>query len=774
MGTVTDDRPGDGPAARDATTSATAAATTPSAANPASASAAVASGKRKEREEAAGDGADGDEQRENRGTGGAAEEAAGRTGGEPAEAEAAVAEDLGPVVGPVIPKAKKKKKPLVFERVYLDALPSAEMYEKSYMHRDWVTHVAVSDADFFITGSRDGHLKFWKKKAVGVEFAKHFRAHLGPVEGLAVSADDTLCSTISSQDKAAKIFDAAAFDMISMLKLPFTPSLTISSQDKAAKIFDVATFDMISMLKLPFEPSAVCFLFKPDNAIAKLAIADKNSPEIHVFDARGGTNEAVGRVKVHGAPVVAMQFNVAANAVVSTDASGMIEYWSADTYTFPAASVRFKYKTDTDLYALAKAKTTAPSLEISPEGCQFATVSPDRRIRIAPDGSQFATVSPDRRIRVFWFATGKLRRTYDESLEAAQGLQRGDVPLYRLDAIDFWRRLAAAQELQRGDVPLYRLDAIDFGRRLAVEREMERERESNDDVPSANAVFDETGNFIIYPTLLGIKVVNLHENKVARILGKVESNERFLRIALYQGGKAARRIRKMATIANSQDAKGGPSVDPSVIACAFKKHRFYLFSQREPEEGEEPSQGRDVFNEKPPPEEMLALADVARTGSSALPDSVVMHTTMGDIHLKLYPEECPRTVENFTTHCSNGYYEGLLFHRVIKGFMVQTGCPLGDGTGGQSIWGGEFADEFHKSLRHDRPFTLSMANAGPNTNGSQFFITTVATPWLDNKHTVFGRVVKGMDVVQLIEKAKVDRNDKPYEDIKILNVTVPK
>ncbi|CAI5981363.1 unnamed protein product [Closterium sp. NIES-65] len=700
MGTVTDDRPGDGPAARDATTSATAAATTPSAANPASASAAVASGKRKEREEAAGDGADGGEQRENRGTGGAAEEAAGRTGGEPAEAEAAVAEDLGPVVGPVIPKAKKKKKPLVFERVYLDALPSAEMYEKSYMHRDWVTHVAVSDADFFITGSRDGHLKFWKKKAVGVEFAKHFRAHLGPVEGLAVSADGTLCSTISSQDKAAKIFD-------------------------------VATFDMISMLKLPFEPSAVCFLFKPDNAIAKLAIADKNSPEIHVFDARGGTNEAVGRVKVHGAPVVAMQFNVAANAVVSTDASGMIEYWSADTYTFPAASVRFKYKTDTDLYALAKAKTTAPSLEI------------------APDGSQFATVSPDRRIRVFWFATGKLRRTYDESLEAAQ-------------------------ELQRGDVPLYRLDAIDFGRRLAVEREMERERESNDDVPSANAVFDETGNFIIYPTLLGIKVVNLHENKVARILGKVESNERFLRIALYQGGKAARRIRKMATIANSQDAKGGPSVDPSVIACAFKKHRFYLFSQREPEEGEEPSQGRDVFNEKPPPEEMLALADVARTGSSALPDSVVMHTTMGDIHLKLYPEECPRTVENFTTHCSNGYYEGLLFHRVIKGFMVQTGCPLGDGTGGQSIWGGEFADEFHKSLRHDRPFTLSMANAGPNTNGSQFFITTVATPWLDNKHTVFGRVVKGMDVVQLIEKAKVDRNDKPYEDIKILNVTVPK
>lgn len=164
-----------------------------------------------------------------------------------------------------------------------------------------------------------------------------------------------------------------------------------------------------------------------------------------------------------------------------------------------------------------------------------------------------------------------------------------------------------------------------------------------------------------------------------------------------------------------------------------------------------------------------------------------MHTTMGDIHMKLYPEECPKTVENFTTHCRNGYYDNLIFHRVIKGFMIQTGDPLGDGTGGQSIWGREFEDEFHKrfwafpvlpiislcvaldypenrlvvwglklndiisvcSLRHDRPFTISMANAGANTNGSQFFITTIATPWLDNKHTVFGRVSKGMDVVQV-------------------------
>jgi peptidylprolyl isomerase domain and WD repeat-containing protein 1 len=140
--------------------------------------------------------------------------------------------------------------------------------------------------------------------------------------------------------------------------------------------------------------------------------------------------------------------------------------------------------------------------------------------------------------------------------------------------------------------------------------------------------------------------------------------------------------------------------------------------------------------------------------------------------VKLFPDETPKTCENFTTHAKNGYYDGLLFHRVIKGFMLQTGDPLGDGTGGVSIWGGEFEDEITRDLRHDRPYTVSMANAGPNTNGSQFFITTVATPWLDGKHTVFGRVVKGADVVHSIEKLKTDKGDKPLIDVKMANITL--
>eukprot|EP00879_Flechtneria_rotunda_P011496 GHRR01012009.1.p2 GENE.GHRR01012009.1~~GHRR01012009.1.p2 ORF type:complete len:245 (+),score=72.74 GHRR01012009.1:4647-5381(+) len=212
-----------------------------------------------------------------------------------------------------------------------------------------------------------------------------------------------------------------------------------------------------------------------------------------------------------------------------------------------------------------------------------------------------------------------------------------------------------------------------------------------------------------------------------------------------------------------------PARDPTLVACAYKKQRLYLFTRREPADAEDAAAGRDVFNEKPSTEELLA-ADGAGAGASALPRGACMHTTKGDITLRLFPDECPRTVENFTTHARNGYYDHVIFHRVIKGFMLQTGDPLGDGTGGESIWGGEFEDEFRSTLRHDRPGILSMANAGPNTNGSQFFITTVPTPWLDNKHTVFGRVVKGMDVVSLIEKVKTDRTDKPLEDLKIINI----
>jgi peptidyl-prolyl cis-trans isomerase B (cyclophilin B) len=127
-------------------------------------------------------------------------------------------------------------------------------------------------------------------------------------------------------------------------------------------------------------------------------------------------------------------------------------------------------------------------------------------------------------------------------------------------------------------------------------------------------------------------------------------------------------------------------------------------------------------------------------------------TNRGDIRIQLEDAKTPKTCANFEALVAKGFYDGLKFHRVIPNFMVQTGCPKGTGTGGP---GYNFEDEFHPTLKHDGPGVLSMANAGPNTNGSQFFITHVATPWLDGKHSVFGRVIQGQDVVNAIRQGDV-------------------
>lgn len=124
-------------------------------------------------------------------------------------------------------------------------------------------------------------------------------------------------------------------------------------------------------------------------------------------------------------------------------------------------------------------------------------------------------------------------------------------------------------------------------------------------------------------------------------------------------------------------------------------------------------------------------------------------TNRGDIRIELYDDKVPNTVANFEKLAGEGFYDGLKFHRVIDDFMIQTGCPKGNGTGGP---GYQFDDEFHSDLKHDGPGVLSMANAGPNTNGSQFFITHVETPWLDGKHSVFGRVLDGQEVVNEIQQ----------------------
>src|SRR5580698_10327929 len=158
--------------------------------------------------------------------------------------------------------------------------------------------------------------------------------------------------------------------------------------------------------------------------------------------------------------------------------------------------------------------------------------------------------------------------------------------------------------------------------------------------------------------------------------------------------------------------------------------------------------------------------------SNVKPTIVVLQTNQGNIELILYPDKAPKAVENFVGLVKKGYYNGLIFHRVIKGFMIQGGDPTGTGSGGQSLWGGDFADEINPDLTFDKQGMLAMANRGPDTNGSQFFITTAPTTWLNGHHTIFGTVSTGYDVVTKIENTPTGTGDRPVQDQTMIKASV--
>lgn len=545
--------------------------------------------------------------------------------------------------------------------------------------------VAPHPSDFIITTSVDGFVKFWKKMARGIEFAKEYRAHNGRIQCTCLSADGTAFASAGDED------------------------------DKSIKLYDVLTFDLLSMINLGTASQCICWVHKPGSAPLLAVGVGK---EIQIYDGRGEQLTPLHVLEsIHRAPVVAMGYNPTYDCVLSADESGMLEYWRP-AGNFEKPDNVFKMKSSTNLFEFKRSRSFPSSLTISPSGSQFATWS-----------------FPDRTVRIFDFPTGKLYRSYDESL-------------------------ATITDMQQAGTALQKLEEVEFGRRMATERELE-----NPAIRSrVNVIFDESGHFIMYGSLLGIKVINTLTNRVVKVYGK-EEPFRALNVGLYQGQPQKKGIMTVSMAASANPLlQEAEERDPMLFATGFGKVRFYMFTNDE----EVSKSERDVQNEKPRKgTQKQQEVKKAETGSVA-----VLHTTYGDISLRLFPEAAPKAVENFVTHAKNGYYNNTIFHRVIRKFMIQGGDPLGDGTGGESIWGRDFEDEF-SDLRHDKPYTLSMANAGPNTNASQFFITTASEkmPWLDKKHTIFGRAFQGMDVIHRIENTRVYK-EKPEEDIKIVNISI--
>lgn len=600
-------------------------------------------------------------------------------------------DDLGPALPSADAPKRKKRRKLPYERQYIAALPSATRYSKSLMHKDQLAFCTVTPhTDFLITSSVDGYVKFWKKVFGGVEFVKEFKAHSGEIKSVSVSVDGR--------------------------------SFATAGADKTVKVFDVVNFDLLAMLQPEASPRCVCYVHGSRSSYPLLAVSNEDDGRIVIYDGRGESSAPLYTIQnLHKKPVQLMAYNNFYDCVVSADANGMIEYWRpSGSYEKPDNV--FGMKSSTSLFEFKKARSIPSSLTISPTGTRFATFS-----------------FPDRKVRLFEFATGKLLRTYDESITTITEMQ------------------------QAGTLASEPMEAVEFGRRIAVERELEQPSVRN----HVSVAFDESGHFLLYGSILGTKVINTITNHMVKLFGRDEPF-RPMDLALYQGRPEKKGVMTVEMAASENPLlQAAESRDSMLVATGFGKLRFYMFTN----DGSVSKSDRDIHNEKP---RSLAADKKAGEGSaksSRTATSATIHTTKGDVHIRLFPQHAPKAVENFAVHARNGYYNNIIFHRVIRKFMIQTGDPLGDGTGGESIWGKEFEDEITPELKHDKRYTVSMANAGPRTNASQFFITTEKVPWLDGKHTIFGRCVRGMDVVHAIENAKVFK-EKPVEDIKIVDVTV--
>ena len=596
------------------------------------------------------------------------------------------------------------------EDTCLNYLPTTNNYSLSYLQSDIIDNIfCTNKTDFIFTTSYDGVIQFWKKLPKGIEFVKKFKAHLNKITGTSINKNGNLLCTCSQKDLFIKIFDIINFDLFDYIQLNYYPSLC-----------EYIIADEKSMNNI-------------------IAISEKDKGIIHVYDTN--KKKEISLVTIHNNSIITgLKFNFKYNICLSTSNLGLIEYWSKSinntnkndlnnfiygndndnineiiddsiSFDFPKHSIKFKFKSQTDLFKLYDKNKKNSIINLT----------------LSPRNNYFGVTDKLKNIYIFHFLTAKIVYTITDNTCVYEDND-------------------TKEENIEKDIEKY------------IEIQYQ-----------PNVQFDESEKYLYYPCWEGIKLVNMKTKELVKILGKKEKL-RFISICLYQGESQRNKtgIITETKMRNEDNINADKIIDPLLIANAYKSNRFFIFSKNEPDNKIK----RDMMNEDI--DELKNKANInAKNAKNKdiidLPEKAVIDTTKGEIFIKLYVNECPKTTKNFITLGKRGYYDGLIFHRVIKNFMIQTGDPKGNGTGGESIYGKPFKDEFNENLKHEA-FMVSMANAGPDTNGSQFFITTVPCHWLDNKHTVFGKVYDGSDVVKVIEDTKVDKNNKPYEDIKIVTI----
>ena len=679
--------------------------------------------------------------------------------------------------------ASRKKPPTATN---LADVPTSQHYSVSYMHRQTVTHACTSlRHGYVITGGADGVVKFWKRTSSApassakggtaatshaglkaaekegasrcLEFVKSYSSHVGPVLALCTSQPNgDSAVSVGFRDGVIKFYDVATFDVSGMIRTNNSTQhkfrlgrhaalveredlyLVISTRAPTREEYqaEVREKERLEQLRRAQEDDSD----DDEGPLPQPAGEDPKEeekpdvPEINtvapgsilIYSATSLSVDPLRIISYHASPVTALAYHSKKQWVVSGDANGTIEIWnvpysSSEGVSTDSGPLPFESKMDTDLYSLMKKKTYAIDIAISEIG------------KDSGGNGHFAVYSSDRKIRLFRFKDCKLMCAYDERLKVYDNILSKSDSAMGIDAIEYGKRAALEREMEdahllTGGITTNPATKLSLS---AVRPESEGAQQQQ-----LGMTFDNTGRYLLLPTIVGIKVINIQTNRVVAVVGKGDASSlRFINLCLCPGDAKINQQMQLArsggsSTAISHDSNDAPN-DSLLVALAYGKRRLYAFSHYDPLDNNDADEqtvlARDILNEAPDASDMLEASHLGRGGEAAEDPlasitHVVLRTTHGDIRIKLLaPKDTPRTIQNFVGHCKSGYYDNVVFHRIIPGFMIQTGDPLGDGTGGESIWGGEFEDEIRRELRHDRPFTVSMANAGPNTNGKTFY-----------------------------------------------------
>jgi peptidylprolyl isomerase domain and WD repeat-containing protein 1 len=515
------------------------------------------------------------------------------------------------------------------------------------MHRSTVSHVISSARHgYVVTACGDGIVKFWKRTSPDP-----------PEEKQQATSEEPSPPCL----EFVKSFTAHIGPVVALCLDPAEDTVASIGEDGLIKLYDVSTFDATAMVKTSQSFGRVACFLQDSAKDLLLAISDASNGSIYIYSIT--TLQLAQTLSLHSKPVTCLAYNSQHKCCVSADKQGILEIWDCTsgskdgqivgaTCSMAANQLEYPSKTSTDLYSLAKKNTYARSLSMS--------------------NNYFVVYGADHKVRVYQLSTGKIAVRYDERL-------------------DVYASKSAT------NCATYGMDSIEFGKRAATEREMEQQK----DFPSHLVQMDPSERYLLIATMVGIKVIEWKKNKVLKILGKADASQlRFLSFCLCLGDAKLNQQMQLARGSGSSIAMGDKKTtnDSLIVVLAYNQRRFYVFSHVDPLKDDEKAENvnRDIWNEAPTAQDQLLGSEGNHAGGAAQATAyskAILRTTMGDVHFKLFPEVL-KTLENFCGHARAGYYDNVIFHRVIQGFMLQTGDPLGDGTGGESIWGGEFEDEF--------------------------------------------------------------------------------